>query len=54
MHKVSPKCEHYWIDAIRRRAGREPFQDHANGEPAKPLKWSCQAVIIGERPRIFI
>lgn len=52
--KVTPECKHCYIDAIMRRAGREPFKGPMRTKDwTAPLKWNREAVKAGERRRVF-
>ncbi len=55
-HKVSPECLKCYIDAIMRRAGKEPFKGPMRTSAAtwrQPYVWDRAAARAGERHRVF-
>jgi protein gp37 len=53
-NKVSAECTHCYIDAIMRRAGREPFRGPIRTMNwSAPERWNHQAARAGERYRVF-
>jgi len=57
--KVSPGCEHCYAEAFAKRVGKKVWGAQSDrrffGDPhwREPLKWHDEAVITGERRRVF-
>jgi protein gp37 len=53
-NKVTPECDHCYIDSIMRRGGYEPFNGPMKTKTWRaPYAWDREAAKLGERHRVF-